>query len=261
VTLAFLAVLAALGFAGAFVSSMLGIGGAIVMLPLLLYTPPLLGLDALDVKTVAGITMTQVLFGSLTGLLTHRRHHALSLELALAAGPAMAAGSLVGALASGWMRGGMVLTVYAVMVTSGAVMMLVPSQSVDPEILGSPPRFNHFVATAGAGGIGLVAGVVGAGGAFLLLPLLVVVLRTPLRVAIGTSLAIAAMGAVSGFVGKLVTGQIVAGVALPVLVGAVAAAPLGASASHRLSVRALRIALLVLLMSAAASVWYDVLHH
>ncbi len=258
-TLAFLAVLAALGFVGAFVASMLGIGGAIVMLPLLLYTPPLLGFGALDVKTVAGITMTQVLFGSLTGLLMHRRLHAVSLDLALATGPAMAAGTLVGALASGWMRGRMVLIVYALMATSGAMMMIVPSQSVDPEILGGPPRFNRGMAAAGAGGVGLLAGVVGAGGAFLILPLLVVVLRMPLRGAIGTSLAIAAMGAVSGFLGKLVTGQIVASVTLPVLAGAIAAAPLGAAASHRLSVRSLRTALFVVLVSAAAGVWYDLL--
>jgi hypothetical protein len=261
VTLGFLAVLAALGFAGTFIASMLGIGGAIIMLPLLLYTPPLLGFSALDVKTVAGITMTQVLFGSVTGLLTHSRYHALSLELAIAAGPAMVGGSLLGALASGWMRGDLVLTVYALMVTSGAALMLLPSQSVDPEVLGAPRRFNPVVAAAGAGAVGLVAGVVGAGGAFLILPLLIVVLRTPLRVAIGTSLAIAAMGAVSGFVGKLVTGQILASVTLPVLVGAIVAAPLGAWASHRLSVRVLQTVLLGLLVSVAASVWYDLMHH
>jgi uncharacterized membrane protein YfcA len=261
VSLLFLVVLAALGFAGAFVAGMLGIGGAIVMLPLLLYTPPLLGFDALDVKTVAGITMTQVLFGSLSGLLTHRRHHAVSFELALATGPAMAAGSLLGGLASGWMRGHAVLTVYALMVTGGALLMLLPSQAVDPEILGGARRFNRVVAGAGGGGIGLVAGVVGAGGAFLILPLLVVALRTPLRVAIGTSMAIAAMGAVSGFLGKLVTGQIVASVTLPVLAGAILAAPLGASTSHRVSVRALRATLFAVLLSAAAGVWYDLLVH
>ena len=36
-------VLGGLGFVGAFVSGLLGVGGAIVMIPLLLYAPPLLG--------------------------------------------------------------------------------------------------------------------------------------------------------------------------------------------------------------------------
>ena len=42
-TPAFAATLALLGFAGAFVSGLVGVGGAIVMIPLLYYVPPLLG--------------------------------------------------------------------------------------------------------------------------------------------------------------------------------------------------------------------------
>ena len=49
------AVLLALGVVGAFVSGLIGVGGAIVMIPLLLYAPPLLGFPALDVKSVAAM--------------------------------------------------------------------------------------------------------------------------------------------------------------------------------------------------------------
>src|SRR5207247_5278828 len=61
VTLAFALTLLALGFVGAFVAGLLGVGGAIVMIPLLLYVPPLIEVGALDIKAVAGVTMTQVL--------------------------------------------------------------------------------------------------------------------------------------------------------------------------------------------------------
>ena len=46
-TLAFTLTLLALGFFGAFVAGLLGVGGAIVMIPLLLYAPPLLEVGAL----------------------------------------------------------------------------------------------------------------------------------------------------------------------------------------------------------------------
>src|SRR5439155_2924724 len=59
VTLAFALTLLALGFGGAFVAGLLGVGGAIVMIPLLLYVPPLIEVGALDIKSVAGVTMTQ----------------------------------------------------------------------------------------------------------------------------------------------------------------------------------------------------------
>ena len=57
-TVAFALTLLTLGFVGAFVAGLLGVGGAIVMIPLLLYAPPLLEVGTLDVKAVAGVTMT-----------------------------------------------------------------------------------------------------------------------------------------------------------------------------------------------------------
>ena len=59
-TFEFLATLAVLGLTGAFVAGLLGVGGAIVMIPLLLYGPPLLGVGALDLRAVTGVTMAQV---------------------------------------------------------------------------------------------------------------------------------------------------------------------------------------------------------
>ena len=83
VSAAFLLTLAALGFAGAFTSGLVGVGGAIVMIPLLLYVPPLLGVGSLDIKTVAGVTMAQVLAASVMGAWTHGRSAMLHRRLAL----------------------------------------------------------------------------------------------------------------------------------------------------------------------------------
>src|SRR5262249_60222877 len=92
------------GVIGAFVSGLPGVGGAIVMIPLLLYVPPLLGVGELDVKAVAAITMVQVFVAAASGVVAHGRHRAVNRRLAAAGGLAMAAGSLAGAVASGWMR-------------------------------------------------------------------------------------------------------------------------------------------------------------
>ena len=46
---AFAVTLAALGFGSAFIAGLVGVGGAIVMIPLLYYVPPWLGVGALDV--------------------------------------------------------------------------------------------------------------------------------------------------------------------------------------------------------------------
>src|SRR5262249_10393084 len=60
-TLAFAATLLGLGLGGAFLAGLLGVGGAIIMIPLLLYVPPFFDVGKLSVKAVAGVTMVQVL--------------------------------------------------------------------------------------------------------------------------------------------------------------------------------------------------------
>ena len=48
------------------------------MTPLLLFVPPLLGLPAISIKIVAGLTIIQGALGCLTGALSHRKFHFLS---------------------------------------------------------------------------------------------------------------------------------------------------------------------------------------
>src|SRR4030095_12446320 len=83
VTVAFLITLIALGLVGAFVSGLLGVGGAIVMIPLLLYGPPLLGVGEIDTRSVTGITIAQVFVAAGSGMLAHRRRRLVPADLAL----------------------------------------------------------------------------------------------------------------------------------------------------------------------------------
>ena len=55
----FLITLLFLGLGGGFLSGLLGLGGAIFMIPLLLYVPPLLGVGQLDMKQVAAVSMVK----------------------------------------------------------------------------------------------------------------------------------------------------------------------------------------------------------
>jgi uncharacterized membrane protein YfcA len=109
------------------------------------------------------------------------------------------------------------------------------------------------------GGVGLAAGLVGAGGAFLLVPLLLVVVGVPIRVTIGSSLAITAFAATAGVAGKLVTHQVPLVPALLVALGALPGAQLGGLASQRLSGVALKRILFVVIVLTGVRVWWDVL--
>jgi len=259
VTLAFALTLTALGVVGSFVSGLVGVGGAIVMIPLLYYVPPLLSVGSLDIKHVAGVTMAQVLSASLVGAWSHGRGAKVHHRLAIVGGAAMASGALVGAVASTYVTGRALLTIFALMATSALPLMFVRPQPASEE---SPDRnipFDLLGAVAYPGAIGIGSGLVGAGGAFLLVPVLIALLRVPVRISIGTSLAMTAMSASAGFLGKTLTGQVPLWPAVAVICGSFLGAPLGTHVSHRVPVAVLRVVLFLVIAAVAIRVWIDVL--
>jgi len=259
VSVLFGGVLLLLGIVGAFVSGLIGVGGAIVMIPLLLYVPPLLGVGQFDIKEVAAVTMVQVFVAAASGVVAHGRHRAVNVRLALTGGVAMAAGSLSGALGSHWIAERWLLVVFAVMVTAAFVLMFVPTPAPDVAAPAEAREYSRTLTAIVAAIVGLAAGLVGAGGAFLLVPLLLVVVGVPIRVTIGSSLAMTALAATTGVVGKLITGQIPLGPAALVALAAIPGAQLGALASRRLAAGALKGILFVVIVLTGIRVWWHVL--
>ena len=215
-------------------------------------------MGGLDIKHVAGVTMTQVLAASLVGAWSHGRRAMVHRPLAVIAGAAMATGALVGAVASHRLSSEALLLVFGAMATVALPLMLIAPQGADQPPVGDV-RFSRVAAAGYPGAIGIASGLVGAGGAFLLVPVLIGVLGIPVRITIGTSLAITGISASMGFLGKLVTGQIPLWPAVAVVVGALAGAPVGARLSRRAPVPLLRLALALVIAVVAIGVWIDVL--
>jgi hypothetical protein len=259
VTVAFALTLTALGFIGAFVSGLVGVGGAMVMIPLIYYIPPLISVGSLDIKHVAGVTMAQVLAASLLGAWTHSRRARVHTQIAGIGGAAMGTGALLGALGSEFASSRVLLAVFGAMTTVALPLMFVPP-SPEIGVADDRPRPRRRVAVVTVpGAIGIASGLVGAGGAFLLVPVLIAVFRLPVRPSIGTSLAMTAISASLGFVGKALTGQIPLWPTLAVMLGALPGAPLGARLSYRAPVATLRAVLAALITLVTIRVWADVL--
>jgi uncharacterized membrane protein YfcA len=248
------------GVFGAFVSGLLGVGGAVVLIPLLLYVPPLLHVGLLDMKTIAGTTMVQVFVAAVAGMLAHRHARAVRGDLVWVGGAAMALGALVGAVASAYTSPRFLLFVFALMTTAAIGLVLASMESFPLLRVAQVERFSRLRVSIVSLAVGLCAGLVGAGGAFLLVPLLTVVVGVPLRVTIGSSLGITALAATAGLVGKAITGQVPWVFAITVSAGAVPGAALGAYVSRRLPLRILRAALLVVVLVTAIGAWWDLLH-
>lgn len=252
---ALLGMLIVLAFVGAFLAGLVGVGGAIVMIPLLLYVPPLAGLPALDIKTVAGITMVQVAVAALTGLAGHVAGFDRRLFLALA--PAMVVASFGGAFVSKYLDPVALEAVFAAMATIAAAMTLALRGRTAPEA--ARVVVNRPVAAAVGAAVGFVAGLVGAGGAFFLIPVMLYGMQIPVRMTVGTSLAVVAASAAAGLVGKVATGQVDWLLALGLVVGAMPGARLGSSVSRRTRTDRLVVVLGLAIGIVAIRMWVSIL--
>lgn len=89
-----------------------------------------------------------------------------------------------------------------------AVLMVLASYSmIKKEINGSeestrPQRFNYPLILLEGAAVGMLTGLVGAGGGFLIIPALVLLSRQPMKEAVGTSLVIIAAKSLIGFLGE-----------------------------------------------------------
>ena len=249
-----------LGSVGGFLSGLLGIGGALIMIPLMLETPPLLGLERLSMQEVSGLSMLQVIFASVSGVIRHRKNRFVHVQLLIVLGLCMAIASLVGAVVSRFMPETALMTVFGAMCIGASVMMVFPApRQCEPDEACDLVPFRKSAAVATGIGVGLVAGMVGAGGGFLLIPLMIYGLRISVKVTVGTSLGVVLIGGLAGGLGKIATGQVVWIPALGLILGSIVMAQAGAMASKKLSARCLRILLLIVLLLSSVQIWREIL--
>lgn len=231
------AITALAGLVASFLSGLLGIGGGLVLTPLLLYLPPVLGGTVIPVKIITGLTIVQAISGSVLGALRHRAYGNVSPRLVWLMGPPSAIASLVGAFVSRDTPDNVILLVFAILAFAGAVMLLLPVTARDERVedVRADPKLAIPIALV----LGFFGGMVGIGGIAFIIAALVYLLRVPPRVAIGSSLGIGLFAAVAALVGKAATAQIDPPLAAIVFVAALVASPIGAAVSVRTQPRAL----------------------
>ena len=249
----------ALGLGTGFLSGLLGIGGGIVMAPLLLYVPPLFGFEPIPMKIVAGLTIVQGLVACMAGVLSHRQFRMVSGRLSLYMGISIFIAAMAGGAGSGYVSNEILLFLFAGLAFSAAFLMLVPVKgecdNPDVECL----KFHRWRAVTAASGVGLIGGLVGQGGSFILIPLMTSFVQIPTRIAIGSNLAIVLLSATAGFIGKATTGQIEWLMTVPIALTVIPASRMGSLLSRSVSVLWLRRALAVLIALAAVRIWVSVL--
>jgi uncharacterized membrane protein YfcA len=256
--LGFIITIFLIGFIGSYISGMLGIGGSIIKYPMLLYIPPLFGLAAFTAHEVSGISAIQVFFATIGGVWAYRKGGYLNKTLITYMGVSILIGSFVGGYGSKLMSEGGINLIYGILALIAAVMMFIPKKGID-DIPLDQVKFNKWLAAILALIVGVGAGIVGAAGAFLLVPIMLVVLKIPTRMTIASSLAITFISSIGATVGKITTGQIDYFPAFIMIIASLIASPLGAIAGKKMNTKILQIILAILIAVTAVKIWVDIL--
>jgi uncharacterized membrane protein YfcA len=222
---------------------LLGGGGSILTLPILTY--------AIGMETKSAIAASLFVVGvtSATGAIAHARAGRIRWRTGLLFGVAGMAGAFVGGRAAAYVPGRILMFLFAAMMVATAIAMLRgrrPSTSVRTGDLSVPK-----VLVEGAV-VGLVTGIVGAGGGFLVVPALVLLGGLRMELAVGTSLVVIAMKSFAGLAGHLSHVDIDWPITLAVTVAAVVGSLLGGRVADRIPGETLRrgFGVFVLLMGA-----------
>lgn len=210
-------------------------------------------------RSVAGLTITQALVACLVGALIYKKHKFYSRPLVLTMGPAIFMAALGGGVASKWVPNRILLALFACLALAAAVLILLPSRAEDSSSQNQEVQFSRPGAFGIAASVGFLGGLVGQGGSFILIPLMFYVLKIPLRVAVGSNLAIVLASSVAAFLGKLSTLQIPVALAGALVVGIVPGAQIGAALGRRMDVKTLRWILAAVISVAAIRIWMMVL--
>lgn len=167
---------------------LLGSGGSIITVPVLVY---LVGQpDKIAIAGSLGVVGAVALVGALQNAVKGQLHWRSVLWFGV---PGMA-GTYAGSWLSGLVSGAMQLAVFALVMLAASVMMF---RRARYEPHGRPHPVPLLIVQGLA--VGVLTGFVGVGGGFLILPALVLLGGLGMHMAIGTSLAIIALNAFTGF--------------------------------------------------------------
>src|SRR5699024_8258444 len=108
---------------------------------------------------------------------------------------------------------------------------------------------------------GTASGIVGAAGAFILVPIMLVVLKIPTRITIATSLAVTFISSIGTTAGKILTDQVLYGPAVIMIAASLLAAPLGAKAGQKINTNIVQWMLGMLMLGTATIIWIEILMH
>ncbi|WP_320176045.1 sulfite exporter TauE/SafE family protein [Maridesulfovibrio sp.] len=247
-----------LGIFAGILAGLLGIGGGLVIVPILVFTLPPLGIPDVHLMHIAlGTSLASIIFTSISSMRSHNKRGAVRWDIFKTITPGIILGTFLGSLSTSFMNTNFLKGIFVVFLYYVASQMLF---GLKPKASRQVPGFQGLFVAGNV--IGIFSSLVGIGGGTLSVPFLTMC-NIVIHTAIGTAAAIGLPIAISGTAGYVWTGIGIEGlppycfgyVYLPALIGIVSAsmltAPIGVRLAHSLPVDKLKKIFAILLIVVA----------
>jgi hypothetical protein len=246
------------GAAAGVFGSLLGLGGGVLIVPLLTLV------FGLDLREAVGVSLVSVIMTSSVAAGVYLERHVANLTLGMRLELFTAIGALVGGSIAFLIDERFLSVLFAGLLIYVAISML---RSSDPEPDGAGaggatpngdgsagPDYeirNMPIGVAGATGAGVVSAMLGVGGGIVKVPLMNLAMGVPLRVSTATSNLMVGITAAASAVIYVIHGEVDPYVAGPTAIGVFLGASLGSRIAPRIDVRILRMLFVVVLLVTA----------
>jgi uncharacterized protein len=194
--------LLATGIIAGLLAGLLGVGGGIVVVPVLYHLFTLLGVDeSVKMHVAVGTSLATIIPASIMSSRAHAKKGNLDVSLLRTWGPALLVGVLIGIAISGYLRGTTLTAIFAVVALLVAANMAFRSKGLALTDALPPTPFKQIIGTL----VGGFSTLMGIGGGTLSVPLLTA-FGYPIHRAVGTAAAIGMVISLPGAIGFLING-------------------------------------------------------
>jgi len=237
------------GTAAGVFGSLLGLGGGVLIVPLLTLV------FRLELREAVGVSLVSVIMTSSVAAGVYLERHTADLRLGMRLELFTAIGALIGGSIAFLLAERLLALLFAGLLIYVAVSMLrarTPAAPVGPP--GEPETYevrNMRLGVVGATGAGVLSALLGVGGGIVKVPLMHLGMGVPLRVATATSNLMVGITAAASAVIYVIHGGVDPYVAGPTVIGVFLGASIGSRISHRVDVRVLRFLFVAVLLYTA----------
>lgn len=247
-----------IGFGTGMLSGLFGVGGGFILVPLLVFID-------VPIHQAIGSSLAYISCMSAYGAYKHCKagnvHLKLATLLIIAASVSLV---FIGVQLNSAFSSQTLAIAFAALLVLTATAFLVRrhveewEDQVNPDHVPSDLISSHWLANIALGAvIGLLSGLFGVGGGFLLVPALVLIINMPMKIAVGTSLFVIIFSSIIGTASHYMLGNVDFSLLPGLLVGGTIGIKLGVYIIHKISAKRLEFLFSILLLLAAGIMFAD----